>query len=78
MIFIEAVPYAVVYTQPWYAFLFILNVSVSYCVCKKIGVSALLGLLLGLLYSHVGHGQQSISDRKGILFFVRRDNCTQP
>jgi hypothetical protein len=46
-------------------------------VCVKIGVSALLGLLLGLLYSHVGHGQQSISDRKGILFFVRRYNCTQ-
>lgn len=38
----------------------------------QIGVSALMGLLLGLLYSDVGHGQQSISDRKGILFFVRQ------
>jgi len=29
-----------------------------------------MGLLLGLLYSNVGNGQQSITDRKGILFFV--------
>lgn len=36
----------------------------------QFGISALLGLLVGLMYSNMGHDQQSIYDRKGVLFFV--------
>jgi hypothetical protein len=36
----------------------------------QFGISALLGLLVGLMYSNMGYDQQSIYDRKGVLFFV--------
>jgi hypothetical protein len=39
-------------------------------VWRQIGISLVLGLILGALYSSVGDGQQSIDDRKGILFFI--------
>jgi ATP-binding cassette subfamily G (WHITE) protein 2 len=39
-------------------------------ILAKFGISALLGILVGAMYSNVGEGQQSIYDRKGVLFFV--------
>lgn len=39
-------------------------------ILAKFGISALLGVLVGAMYSNVGNGQQSIYDRKGVLFFV--------
>jgi ATP-binding cassette subfamily G (WHITE) protein 2 len=39
-------------------------------ILAKFGISALLGVLVGAMYSNVGDGQQSIYDRKGVLFFV--------
>jgi len=39
-------------------------------ILAKFGISALLGILVGAMYSNVGKGQQSIYDRKGVLFFV--------
>lgn len=39
-------------------------------IVAKFAISALLGTLVGAMYSNIGNGQQSIYDRKGVLFFV--------